>query len=136
GTAVSLPDGVKAQHDFGGWYTTATFDEGTKIESISATMTGNITLWARFTPISYTITYVLDGGENNVNNPDTYTVLDTTVLGNPTKTGYTFAGWYTDANFNNSISSLEGKSGNLTLRAKWTKNNSSGITTPEHTFGK
>ena len=42
----------------------------------------------------YTITYDLDGGVNNPNNPSTYTDRSSTfTLQNPTKAGYTFTGW-------------------------------------------
>ena len=51
-------------------------------------------LYALFTLDTYNITYVLDGGTNNSNNPSTYTYEDSDItLGDATKTGYTFKGW-------------------------------------------
>ena len=70
------------------------------------------------TPIEYKITYVLNGGFNNKNNPHSYTVEDTFSLETPSRAGYTFAGWYTDANL---TIKLENDSllGDITLHAKW-----------------
>ena len=45
-------------------------------------------------PYDYSITYNLDGGTNNSANPNKYNVLYGVSLKNPTKTGYTFLGWY------------------------------------------
>jgi len=46
-------------------------------------------------PLSYTITYDLDGGvlPNGKTNPAIYTENDTITLHNPEKAGYTFEGW-------------------------------------------
>ena len=53
-----------------------------------------------FSPINYNITYNLDGGTNAEGNPSTYNIEDgNIVLGEPTKTGYTFGGWYDNENF-------------------------------------
>ncbi len=70
---------------------------------------------------TYRITYELDGGTNNENNPAAYTQdTETISLQNPTKEGFTFAGWYRDAEFTIAISEIvKGSSGNLTLYAKW-----------------
>lgn len=70
---------------------------------------------------TYTITYVLDGGNNNTSNPATYTTeTDTITLQNPTREGYIFEGWYRDAAFTQAITKIEnGSSGNLTIYAKW-----------------
>ena len=52
----------------------------------------NVTLYAQWTPVEYTITYDLDGG--NATNPTSYNV-ETPIftLNNPTKNGYEFIGW-------------------------------------------
>ena len=43
---------------------------------------------------TYTITYNLDGGSHGTTHPSSYTVITSDItLSNPTKTGYTFAGW-------------------------------------------
>lgn len=70
---------------------------------------------------TYTITYELNGGTNHADNPATYTAdTATIVLKAPTKEGHTFDGWYLDAAFTQSITQIEkGRTGNLTLYAKW-----------------
>lgn len=47
-----------------------------------------------YIPYDYTITYNLSGGTNNKANPSTYTILYGVTFKNPTRTGYTFTGWY------------------------------------------
>ena len=42
---------------------------------------------------TYTISYNLNGGVNNDNNPSSYTYNDTFTLEDPTKDGYEFSGW-------------------------------------------
>jgi len=69
----------------------------------------------------YSISYQLNGGKNNSSNPTTFTVSDGTIsLKNPTRTGYTFAGWYSDKNFKTKVTSIvTGSWGNKTFYAKW-----------------
>lgn len=82
-----------------------------------------ITAMGARTPIEYDITYVLNGGTNNVNNPNKYTIEDTISLENPTQDGYTFAGWYETAEFvEPQTVSITNRTGNITLYAKWVEN--------------
>ena len=54
----------------------------------------NTTLYAVWQINTYTITYNLDGGTLQSQNPDSYTVeTDTITLNNPSKDGYMFLGW-------------------------------------------
>ncbi len=73
---------------------------------------------------TYTITYELGGGENHINNPTDYTgTTKTFTFEEPTRYGYTFQGWFTDAEYQNEITKVKkGSSGNLTLYAKWKAN--------------
>ena len=121
----------KNGYTFAGWYK----DDGTKIKA-SDEVTGNITLHAKWTADTYTITYNLYEGENNADNPTSYNVETSTItLFNPTKTGYTFGGWYTDeaCTETNKVTEIKtGSTENITLYAKWTANKSViTITLPE-----
>lgn len=74
---------------------------------------------------TYTITYVLNGGENSDRNPDTYTSTTRTIeIDQPKERyGYYFMGWYADEAFQNKRDVIEkGSSGNITLYAKWGAN--------------
>ncbi|WP_158539833.1 InlB B-repeat-containing protein [Gordonibacter sp. 28C] len=72
---------------------------------------------------TYGITYNLDGGVNAASNPATYTVGTAVQLAAPTKDGYMFDGWYTDASFSNRVTEIAaGVSGDIALYAKWVKN--------------
>ena len=95
-----------------------------------------------YLPIDYKITYNLDGGTNNANNPSTYDILYGVSLKAPTKPGYKFAGWYqgetkiTGINEGKNADFVKGltdsqkfydelnkrQTGNVTLTAKWTPN--------------
>lgn len=71
--------------------------------------------------VSYTITYKLNGGQNNKANPKNYTVESQITLKNATRSGYHFVGWYRDSKFKNKVTSIaKGSKGALTLYAKWT----------------
>ncbi len=75
----------------------------------------------------YTITYYLNGGTNSTLNPSSYTASSGTItLYSPTRSGYTFGGWYTESSFSNKISTISASAKkNYTLYAKWTANSSS-----------
>ncbi|MFA9378175.1 MAG: InlB B-repeat-containing protein [Lachnotalea sp.] len=72
--------------------------------------------------VGYKITYRLNGGTNNDNNPSGLVTKKTVKLKNPTKTGYLFKGWYIDKTFETKITKIKkGTKENLTVYAKWEK---------------
>ena len=107
---------------FAGWATTAT---GNVVYTNGASYTmgtnAEYTLYAIWTIADYKIDYVLGGGTNNINNPAGFDINDNTItLVNPTRAGYTFNGWYSDANFQNACDTIpSGSTGNKTFYASW-----------------
>lgn len=73
----------------------------------------------------YKITYYLNGGKNNSSNPTIYTTNTLFTLKAPTRSGYTFNGWYRNKNFaaTSYVTTIQhGQAGNIALYAKWTQN--------------
>lgn len=74
---------------------------------------------------SYTISYTLNDGTLPSGYPTSYTITTNTFsLSNPTRTGYTFAGW-TGSNGNEkqtSVSIAKGSTGDKSYTANWTAN--------------
>jgi uncharacterized repeat protein (TIGR02543 family) len=124
GTATTLVNGSKTGYKFEGWYKDSAC-EGTAIKTLGATdYTSDITLFAKWTPEEYTITYYINGGTGTLE-PTTYTVEDETFsLPEPTKSGYTFKGWYSNGSFSGSTTTqiAKGSTGNRTYYAKWEGN--------------
>ena len=111
----------KTGYDFVGWYTDEALTK--KIEEITTGSYDDKKFYAKWTPTIYRIEYELSGGENNVQNPITYTIeSEDIVLQAPSKTDYDFVGWYQTVDFSDKIitSIPLGSYGNKTLYAKWT----------------
>ena len=73
---------------------------------------------------TYTLTYNANGGSVS---PGSKTLNKGAQYGNlptPTKSGYTFNGWYTQASGGSKVSSSTTINGNTTIYAQWTKNQS------------
>ncbi len=90
----TLPSATRTGYTLKGWYTAKT--GGSKV-STTTTVTRTHTLYAQWTANNYTVTYNANGGSvsttsKQVTYNSTYGTLPT-----PTRTGYTFSGWYTAA---------------------------------------
>jgi uncharacterized repeat protein (TIGR02543 family) len=120
--AIILDDPQKAGYTFLGWFEADSGTPGTAVTQIPAGSTGDISLEARWDAVSYTISYVLHGGTNNPANPASYTTSDTTDLANPSKTGYTFLGWFEadSGTPGTAITQIPaGSTGDISLDARW-----------------
>jgi hypothetical protein len=99
--------------------------EDTEFNLATTPITGDITLYAHWTPIEYTITYNLYGGTNNASNTWKYTIETPAItLQNATKEWYIFSGWFTSTNFTsaNKITEIPTwTTGNKTLYALFQK---------------
>ncbi|MDE7373335.1 MAG: InlB B-repeat-containing protein [Clostridia bacterium] len=110
------------------WYDAE--EGGNKVTAISNTQTGNITLYARWSVPTYTVTYNLDGGVNNAANEATYTFGVGLTLADPTRTGYTFDGWYDAQEGGNKVTAISAtQAGDVTLYARWTKDTTTNTST-------
>lgn len=121
-TGLSLPTPPeKAHFQFVGWF----LDEELTVNAseINVNANTNLAFYAKYVPVTYTVTYQLDDGVNAASNVSEYTVLDLPVLfADPTKEGFEFKGWFTDANCTVAFTGLTVENaGNLNLFAKWEK---------------
>ena len=99
-------------------YKVQVYAESKTNASIYTTKSVNINFNVRV----YTITYNLDGGNNDSNNPSRFSTIPQTVtLNDPTKEGYLFKGWYDNSSFTgNEITSVTNQRQDIILYAKWT----------------
>ena len=109
---ITLADITSPGYTFEGW-----FIGEEKVESIELGSYGDITLTAKWTPITYSITYENTKGAAN-SNPATYNIETAITLSELTSPGYTFEGWFIGEE---KVESIElGSYGDVTLTAKWT----------------
>ena len=117
-----LPKPTKKGYTFDGWFT----DEAlTEVATAGTEISEDVTLYAKWLLIEYTITYDLDEGTVATENPEIYTIeTDTFTLNNPVRTGYTFEGW-TGTGIDSTLETVtidKGSIGDRSYRAKWIKN--------------
>lgn len=141
GTGATLPTNVtKTGYTFSGWYESSNLS-GSAVSSISTSVSGNKSYWAKWTANQYTITYK-DGGNTTFSGthasgyPTKHTYGTATTLKTATKSGYRFDGWFTTSNCSGTaVTSLGATTytDNITLYAKWTA--VYGITTVNGSYG-
>lgn len=78
-------------YTFDGWYVDSLFTK--EIKEIPEDNTEDITVYVKWKPVVYTITYHLVGGVNHPDNPTTYTVLESPKVKDPTREGAVFLSW-------------------------------------------
>ena len=127
-TATKPADPTETGWVFGGWYKeiacTNAFDFATPI-------TGNITLYAKWTVAVYTVTFDANGHGTA---PSAQTVehgKTATKPANPTASGWTFKGWYKEAACTNAYDFSTAVTGNITLYAKWAKDSGGSSGSPK-----
>ena len=123
---ITLPqDVIKPGYTFGGWYTNDSYTSP-EVKVITVTDLGNKTFYAKWNVNTYNVTLVANGGTINSGNIANYTYgYGVTLTSDITQNAFTFAGWYADEKFETARLTRisETKTGDLTLYAKWTKNN-------------
>ena len=118
GTEVNLKIPKKDGFYFDGWYTRDSYNADVKVTKLNVAT--NTKIYGRW--IETSITYELDGGENDPSNPSTYKYgKGVTSFAPATKVGYAFGGWYLDPEFRTSVTKINTDfRGPVTLYAKFT----------------
>ena len=102
-------------YTFAGWNTkkdgTGTlYSDGESVINLNSTSDGQITVYAQWTANKYTITLNANGGSGNTASVQaTYASATLPEITNPTRTGYTFKGWYSAANGGTLVISTKGQ---------------------------
>ncbi|MBR5093908.1 MAG: InlB B-repeat-containing protein [Oscillospiraceae bacterium] len=118
-----LPTPERTGYSFAGWYTSSS--GGTQVTADTIVQTaGDHTLYAHWTAESYTVTFDANGGSVD---PASKTVTYAATYGElptPSRTGYSFQGWYTAAEGGSKISSgtTMQTAEDHTLYARWSVN--------------
>ena len=117
GSTVTPADGNISGYIFQGWFA----DEGrTTPFDFSKPITADTTVYGKYAPGVFTITYILNGGENAATNPTEYVYGVGATLADATRENYLFEGWYTDYALTQRITEIgTEQTGNLILFAKW-----------------
>ena len=128
GTAKNLTANAftRTGYTFAGWNTKedgsgTSYADKASVKNLSSTNDATVTLYAKWTPINYPITYNTNGGSGTMT-PTSYTIETATFdLPTPTKDGCTFVGWYDNEGLTGkAITRIEtGSYGNKTFYAKW-----------------
>ena len=115
GSPVSQPRAIaKKGYTFAGWY------NGNKLWDFENPVNADMTLTAKWDVTEYKVTYVLNGGTNSPDNPETFSIETTDHLHVPTKAGQAFLGWYTDKEMTEPLKKkLSATLADTTIYAKW-----------------
>ncbi len=124
-STIDLPeiaDMSKEHYTFAGWYKTSSLNSGDYVYSVRGSDCKDYTLYAKWTPVNYTITYdYRDNGNYSTKQTKDYNVESAFDLMIPERDGREFLGWYDNKNFTGEkIEAITaGTHGNKTFYACW-----------------
>ena len=118
-----IPEDPQREHyKFLGWFRTPSASTESYVRLDEFIPEYSTTLYAGWKPLTYTISYELNGGENAPSNPAAYTVeSDAITIAEPTRRGYRFLGWTAkgvDA-VDGAVRIPAGHAGDVALTANW-----------------
>jgi uncharacterized repeat protein (TIGR02543 family)/LPXTG-motif cell wall-anchored protein len=120
-TALTTNTFTRPGYTFAGWTTAADGTGTAYADGASYAFAANTTLYARWTPVSYTVSYDTQAG--SAVTAGSYTIGSSVTLPPAsTRSGFTFAGWFTAITGGTALGTSYSPSGtgNITLYAQWT----------------
>jgi uncharacterized repeat protein (TIGR02543 family) len=112
---------TRTGYTFAGWTTSADGTGTAYADGASYPFTASTTLYAKWNLTPYTVTYDTQGGSTVVGG--TYTIgSSVTMPAAPTRSGFTFAGWFTGSTGGTALGATYSPpgTGNIILYAQWT----------------
>ncbi|WP_338118536.1 InlB B-repeat-containing protein [Paenibacillus qinlingensis] len=117
GAVAAAPNApTRVGYTFNGWYSDSNL---TSTYGFTVAVTGNITLYAKWTINSYTVSFNSNGGSAVSSQPVNYSGMSAAPDA-PTRQGFVFSGWYSDLAGTNAYVFTTPVTANMTLYAKWT----------------
>lgn len=127
----------KTGYTFNGWNTKAdgtgtAYANSASVKNLTSTNGGTVTLYAQWTPITYTVAYNGNGNTSGstASSTHTYDAAKNLTANGFVKTGYSFTGWNTNAagtgtayGAGAAVTNLRNSSGTFNLYAQWKANN-------------
>ena len=116
---TSLPEPTRTGFTFDGWYTTATGGDYVTVDWVYSEKTTIYARWEAILPTTYTVTFNSQSG-SSVSSQNVEDGKKVSKPADPTRTGYTFGGWYKESgctnawNFDTDVVTTA-----ITLYAKW-----------------
>lgn len=119
--ALSANSFTRTGYTFLGW-STAPNGQGTLYSDLATyAFSADVTLYARWSAVSYTVTYDTQGGSTVTSS--SYTIGSAVTLpAAPTRTGFSFSGWFVASTGGTALGTTYSPpgTGNITLYAQWT----------------
>ena len=113
-----LPTPTRTGYNFNGWYTSA--EGSTKVsKDTTVTNTTSHVLYAHWTANNYTVSFDANDGTVSTSNKNVAYGSSYGALPTPTRTGYSFEGWFTSSNTEVTEKTNVATASNHQLVAKW-----------------
>lgn len=122
GSAIVLPTPTRTGYTFGGWYSDSGFATQVGLAGASYSPSADVTLFAKWTGNRIVVTYQTNGGSSLSSVATDSGGSISSAPAAPNKTGYDFAGWYSDSDLTASVNFpyVHGQVADFNLYAKWT----------------
>lgn len=118
GANIPAPEISREGYKLEGWY--RDIDNKVKFDFDVDHVIANITLYAKWTPIFYNVSFIIQEGTESIQIKVRYgEKIDIKSIDNPTRDGYIFDGWFTEPECYDEFDFTKTISSNTKIYAKW-----------------